>query len=165
MLWPSVRLKKIEQFMDSLDLARQLNSREMADQIFIFEVVIPPRRGSRYTYSYRQSRKFWRVPYRQLNAVIKQINRLGGKIKSVSVQSFESDKESISDQNSHYPWWVEISTRQPSCLYYFGPFESSHEAQSYQPGYVEDLQMEGATGISVMIKQCQPQILTQEWDT
>ncbi|NES84519.1 MAG: DUF1816 domain-containing protein, partial [Moorea sp. SIO2B7] len=52
---------------------------------------------------------------------------------------------------------------QPRCTYYFGPFDSFNEAQSHQPGYIEDLQEEGAEGITVEIKQCQPQILTQEW--
>ncbi|MGG6265503.1 DUF1816 domain-containing protein [Leptolyngbya sp. AN03gr2] len=37
-------------------------------------------------------------------------------------------------------WWVEIITAQPSCIYYFGPFQSASEAKATHPGYVEDLQ-------------------------
>jgi hypothetical protein len=70
---------------------------------------------------------------------------------------------SSNEPNRLSPWWVEISTAQPSCVYYFGPFESAEEAQIYQPGYIEDLQAEEAEGITVAIKQCQPQILTQEY--
>ncbi|MCZ8189298.1 MAG: DUF1816 domain-containing protein, partial [Microcystis sp. LE19-338.1B] len=51
---------------------------------------------------------------------------------------------------------------QPKCLYYFGPFESFSEALSYQSGYIEDLQSESALGINSEIKQCQPEVLTQE---
>ncbi|GEM_PF-3332699 len=63
---------------------------------------------------------------------------------------------------SHTPWWVEIFTEFPRCLYYFGPFDSETEACSYQSGYQEDLEQENAKGIVVTIKQCSPQILTQE---
>jgi hypothetical protein len=73
----------------------------------------------------------------------------------------ETQKESptISDE----PWWVEIYTSQPRCLYYFGPFDSASEADYYKSGYIEDLQAEGAEGITTTIKQCRPIILTQEW--
>jgi hypothetical protein len=73
----------------------------------------------------------------------------------------ETKKESptISDE----PWWVEIYTSQPRCLYYFGPFDSASEADYYKSGYIEDLQAEGAEGITTTIKQCRPMILTQEW--
>jgi hypothetical protein len=57
-------------------------------------------------------------------------------------------------------WWVEIVTKTPHCTYYFGPFDSAREADLTQPGYVEDLEQEGAKGISVRISQCQPEILT-----
>jgi hypothetical protein len=64
--------------------------------------------------------------------------------------------------NTNLPWWVVIFTEQPQCLYYFGPFDSSSEAESHRAGYVEDLELEGASGIFVEIKQCQPLILTKE---
>ncbi len=58
------------------------------------------------------------------------------------------------------PYWVEITTKQPSCIYYFGPFDSYTEARKMQHGYVEDLVEEKATGISVEIKRCLPTKLT-----
>lgn len=58
------------------------------------------------------------------------------------------------------PWWAEITTTSPRCKYYFGPFETNIEAKEAFPGYVEDLNSEGATGIIVVIKRCQPEVLT-----
>ncbi|HIK11293.1 MAG TPA: DUF1816 domain-containing protein [Oscillatoriaceae cyanobacterium M33_DOE_052] len=57
-------------------------------------------------------------------------------------------------------WWVEIFTLHPECTYYFGPFMSAKEAELARDGYIEDLEGEGAQGISVQIKRCQPQELT-----
>lgn len=57
-------------------------------------------------------------------------------------------------------WWVEITTAQPRCTYYFGPFERSLEAKAAHSGYVEDLKGEGASGIEVNIKRCKPATLT-----
>ena len=57
-------------------------------------------------------------------------------------------------------WWVEIITQNPSCTYYFGPFMSYEEAEDAQDGYIEDLQGEGAQGISAAIKRCKPTELT-----
>lgn len=56
--------------------------------------------------------------------------------------------------------WVEIVTEKPRCTYYFGPFVSSQEAEAAKPGYIEDLEQEGAQGIRVSIKRCKPTILT-----
>ncbi|ESA36616.1 phycobilisome linker [Leptolyngbya sp. Heron Island J] len=62
------------------------------------------------------------------------------------------------------PWWVEISTAQPRCLYYFGPFSTESEAIQYQGGYIEDLEQEGAQQIDVTIKCCaEPAHLTVEY--
>lgn len=62
------------------------------------------------------------------------------------------------------PWWVEISTSQPRCLYYFGPFDTEREATQYQGGYIEDLEQEGAQQIDVAIKCCtEPAHLTVEY--
>jgi hypothetical protein len=58
------------------------------------------------------------------------------------------------------PYWVEIKTKQPACLYYFGPFDSHTEAKAMQHGYIEDLVDEKARGISVKIKRCLPTKLT-----
>jgi Domain of unknown function (DUF1816) len=57
-------------------------------------------------------------------------------------------------------WWVEIITTTPHCIYYFGPFETHEEAVVAYPGYIEDLDGEGAKGILVMIKCCNPEVLT-----
>ena len=58
------------------------------------------------------------------------------------------------------PYWVEITTSDPGCLYYFGPFRNYAEASEMQQGYVEDLVAEQATGIVVNIKRCLPTQLT-----
>jgi Domain of unknown function (DUF1816) len=59
-------------------------------------------------------------------------------------------------------WWIEVSTSQPSCLYYFGPFANSKEAERLMAGYVEDLESESAQGIRTKIKRCKPDKLTVE---
>ena len=62
------------------------------------------------------------------------------------------------------PWWVEISTTQPRCLYYFGPFDTESEAIQHKDGYIEDLEQEGAQQIDVTIKCCsEPAHLTVEY--
>jgi hypothetical protein len=58
------------------------------------------------------------------------------------------------------PWWVEITTGKPICIYYFGPFDNLKAAEISYLGYVEDLESEAAQEIVVNIKRCQPQILT-----
>ncbi len=58
------------------------------------------------------------------------------------------------------PYWVEITTQQPSCIYYFGSFDSHTEAKQMHHGYIEDLVEEKAVGISVKIKRCMPTQLT-----
>ena len=58
------------------------------------------------------------------------------------------------------PYWIEISTKQPQCIYYFGPFENPAEAKEMQHGYIQDLVEEKAAGISVTIKRCLPTNLT-----
>ncbi|WP_317107421.1 DUF1816 domain-containing protein [Chroococcidiopsis sp. SAG 2025] len=60
----------------------------------------------------------------------------------------------------HTDWWVKIITIKPVCIYYFGLFSSSKEAEIARPGYVEDLKSEAAQGIKIEIKRCQPSDLT-----
>ena len=67
---------------------------------------------------------------------------------------------SISRSIFNLPYWVEISTQQPECIYYFGPFNNGREARKMQGGYIEDLMGERATGIDVKIKRCMPTQLT-----
>ena len=57
-------------------------------------------------------------------------------------------------------WWVEIQTIVPRCTYYFGPFDRLQDARLYQDGYLEDLILEKAVGITVKTKKCQPLHLT-----
>lgn len=57
-------------------------------------------------------------------------------------------------------WWVEITTDNPRCTYYFGPFLTAKEAEESKAGYIEDLEQEGALNIRVAIKRCKPAILT-----
>ena len=61
---------------------------------------------------------------------------------------------------SNQSYWVKITTEQPWCIYYFGPFDSYPEAREIQDGYVEDLILEKATGINVEIQRCLPTKLT-----
>lgn len=56
--------------------------------------------------------------------------------------------------------WVKITTEQPYCIYYFGPFLNIQEAESAQSGFIEDLQSEDAHNIHVHIQRCQPEKLT-----
>lgn len=57
-------------------------------------------------------------------------------------------------------WWVKISTDSPKCIYYFGPFLSEEEAKLNYGGYIEDLECEGAQGISLEIGRFKPNDLT-----
>jgi hypothetical protein len=57
-------------------------------------------------------------------------------------------------------WWIKVDTKVPICTYYFGPFESMQEAESNQIDYLQDLQAEGAEGISYIIEKCSPKQLT-----
>jgi radical SAM superfamily enzyme len=56
--------------------------------------------------------------------------------------------------------WVIVTTTQPNCIYYFGPFGDYAEANEMQDGYLEDLIEEKAIGINVKIRRCLPKILT-----
>ncbi|HEY9652531.1 MAG TPA: DUF1816 domain-containing protein [Coleofasciculaceae cyanobacterium] len=65
-------------------------------------------------------------------------------------------------------WWVKIVTKNPDCIYYFGPFVSHREAQISQLGYIEDLERERPQLITIEIQQCQPKELTifeEDWGT
>ena len=59
------------------------------------------------------------------------------------------------------PYWLKITTKVPKCTYYFGPFDSSHEAKALQAGYMEDLMAESAQGIHLELEQSEkPKELT-----
>lgn len=62
-----------------------------------------------------------------------------------------------------HDWWVKITTSEPNCIYYFGPFSSEDEALQARPGYIEDLEGEGAERISTSLQQSsEPENLTIE---
>ena len=64
------------------------------------------------------------------------------------------------------PWWVKITTAEPHCIYYFGPFDSETEALQAQPGYIEDLQQEGAQQIQTSLQHSsEPDELTVDLET
>lgn len=146
------------------------------NRVFLYEVVIRPQSAELNKISgsnYRRGKVYLKVPYSQMTQTMQQIARQQGKILSVTLLT--NDRGNLSSPSPQLisppqqglelslPWWVEIWTAQPHCLYYFGPFNSAEEAKFYQGGYLEDLQAEGATGISIQIKQCQPHTLTQEF--
>ncbi|MCU0534252.1 MAG: DUF1816 domain-containing protein [Hydrococcus sp. Prado102] len=57
-------------------------------------------------------------------------------------------------------WWIQIKTKFPVCIYYFGPFDSFQEAENHRNGYLEDLQAEGSREIITKIGRYHPQELT-----
>ena len=57
-------------------------------------------------------------------------------------------------------WWAEVKTQTPQCTYFFGPFNSAGEAEKALPGFLADLEAEGASGIQSSIQRCQPNELT-----
>ncbi|MEM6256299.1 MAG: DUF1816 domain-containing protein [Cyanobacteria bacterium P01_D01_bin.156] len=48
-------------------------------------------------------------------------------------------------------WWLEILAASPSRGYYFGPFNSEHEAVQEQLRYVEDIESKGSEVLLVSI--------------
>lgn len=54
------------------------------------------------------------------------------------------------------PWWLKITTAQPQCVYYFGPFSSQREATSNIAGYRADLEAEQARIVDVKLNQTYP---------
>lgn len=85
------------------------------------------------------------------------------KVLQASINNFLENMENLSTsylEQVGMAWWVEISTKNPDCIYYFGPFVSHREAQVSQLGYIEDLERERPQLIAIEIKQCQPEELT-----
>ncbi|MGK7946088.1 MAG: DUF1816 domain-containing protein [Microcystaceae cyanobacterium] len=127
---------------------------------FLYEVVFSSSSQAKSSQrSNRQAKKIFKVPYERMAQEMKRIARLGGTIVNITpVIDLEQDQGKTVD----LPWWLEISTTTPRCIYYFGPFDSQAEAQAEQGGYIEDLEAEGATEIKVTIKQTQPTTFTEE---
>lgn len=80
----------------------------------------------------------------------------------IFVQQLKKLASFVGIYESKQPYWVEITTQQPKCIYYFGPFNNYAKASKMQHGYIEDLIEEKAIGITVEIKRCMPTILTIE---
>lgn len=59
-------------------------------------------------------------------------------------------------------WWVRVTTSEPNCVYYFGPFLNQQEAYGSVSGYVEDLEQEKAEGVIAVVQRCKPTQLTYE---
>lgn len=143
----------------------RVSSPSSDNRIFLYEVIMPSPRGQKNIKQqgssvYPRARVFWQIPASGMSQAMQRINREGGKIVKITpiVSCYPSPHKFLP-----FPWWVEISTKNPRCIYYFGPFDSKQEAQREQSGYIEDLQEEGAAEITATVKQCQPQVLTQEW--
>ena len=143
------------------ELASQAANTLFGNRVFLYEVLFQPHQeeSNPINYSIRPSgRVFIKVPYSRMHRQMQRITSTGGKI--LSIRPLTASTEVNLKTNSELPWWIEISTAQPWCIYYFGPFNSAEEAQSSQAGYIEDLQEEGSEGISVQIKQYTPTLLT-----
>lgn len=63
-------------------------------------------------------------------------------------------------KNIAQKYWIEVTTAQPICTYYFGPFLTRQEAKLAQSGFIEDLETENAEITKVEVKRCHPQELT-----
>lgn len=53
-------------------------------------------------------------------------------------------------------WWLKITTANPFCVYYFGPFPNEKDAKGNVSGYREDLESEQAQIVQVVINQTVP---------
>ncbi|MEQ9358143.1 MAG: DUF1816 domain-containing protein [Coleofasciculus chthonoplastes F3-SA18-01] len=129
----------------------------MDNRYFVYEVVGLRQSAATDTLNYpirRSSSVLIRVPYSRMNQTMRRISQLGGKI--VSIRSLTLNTEA----QSSCAWWVEIVTAEPTVTYYFGPYDTPEEAASYEAGYIEDLEQEGAQGIAVTVKWCKPENLT-----
>lgn len=64
------------------------------------------------------------------------------------------------DDQAELDWWIRFETLNPSIIYFFGPFDSFHEAQSNCDGYLEDLKDENPEKINFNFQIDDPQALT-----
>jgi hypothetical protein len=99
------------------------------NQIFLYEVVFS---GSSGSLPQRFSRTVLRVPKSRMSQETQRLLRQGARI--LSIKPLDPETVSIKPSLPPQPWWIEITTTQPKCLYYFGPFESFSEALSHQSG-------------------------------
>lgn len=122
------------------------------NRVFLLEIVKV--NNNQTNYPVRPSgHSLVKVPLSRMSQEIRRLHCNGYSIVGITcVNGMEKINQT--------PWWVEICTAQPRCVYYFGPFASWLDAKGSQAGYVEDLQDEDAQGIIVQIKRCNPEILT-----
>lgn len=101
-----------------------------------------------------------------MQIIAKIYNKLIRFIKQIKLLDFDDRSFDTYDDrpNLQLAWWVKITTKKPSCTYYFGSFSNYREAKKHQSGYLEDLIAEKALGITAEIIYYQPQILTIETD-
>ena len=78
------------------------------EPFFVYEVLLPSVFGGRV---------WQKVPRHRMSEKNRQISLLGGKIITILPLTSQSY-----DGQSHLAWWVKITTYQPRCLYFFGPF-------------------------------------------
>ena len=88
------------------------------------------------------------------------LNYISSKVSKLSLKNIQQDTKTLLIEQKRLPWWVEVKTISPCCVYYFGPFETIREARLNQGGYIDDLVEEKAFGITVELKQCLPDNLT-----
>lgn len=53
-------------------------------------------------------------------------------------------------------WWIKIKATVPAYTYWFGPFESQHEATCYQNSYLDDLQADHEDAFVDSVQKCYP---------
>ena len=82
-------------------------------------------------------------------------------LMNFSLSTFNRSWKPGDKSKSNRAWWVKITTKQPSCIYYFGSFLSQTEAKENCFGYIEDLAAEKTKGITVeIIYTLEPEVLT-----
>ncbi len=143
------------------DNADGCSSNQTEDRAFVIEVIglRPTVESTNLKNPIRQSgRTVFKVPYTRMSREIRRIVLQGGQILSIRPLSAGDRRDNSSQKEAD--WWVKVTTHQPKHQFYFGPFWTPHEAESQQPGYVEDLREEGAEEITFEIWQGQPEQLT-----
>lgn len=51
-------------------------------------------------------------------------------------------------------YWAIVKTKDPECVYYFGPFLTEAEAEQHKAGFIADLNEEGAEIKEFSISRC-----------
>ncbi|MEB3175677.1 MAG: DUF1816 domain-containing protein [Cyanobacteriota bacterium] len=128
----------------------------LESSLYLLEVIPGRRQSASRLLPADRNRYFLKVAYPQLSQTLQRLSQNGDRVIQVTPSSVLQPPATVA-------WWIEIYTDYPTCLYYFGPFESEAEAQSAEQGFIDDLREEGAEQVAAQIKQCRPQILTQEW--